>query len=273
LDEETQQRRDAGGEGDGSVRGNPLLHKQDDAEGSVNALSRNGEETVRSIDKDPSPCLSQARSSGQIDIHRDNEFDSYGARSDGSARRPHPAKRKRPSSHGDDLMKKRKHQLQYSSRLSGARLDGARRSERSLTPHSGHCTSSTEYNTRSRLYSPVPSIAHTRDIEMGSSSSELGRPFSESLPTLTEITFRPRSPHSCSFTAVLREGCEGRGVSFKQLVQLIEGVGYVGELDDLTIKPLQQESLLLTGVCHHPISQLSPGCPSTLPRHARGIHS
>jgi hypothetical protein len=92
LDEETQQRRDAGGEGDGRGTGNAAPHKQDDAEGRVNALSDNEEETVRSIDKDPSPCPSQARSSDQIDNHRD-EFDSYSARSDDSGRRPRPAKR------------------------------------------------------------------------------------------------------------------------------------------------------------------------------------
>ena len=43
-----------------------------------------------------------------------------------------------------------------------------------------------------------------------------------------------------------------------QLAQLIKGIGYVGELGDFTIKPLQQESLLLTGVCHHPASRLLP---------------
>ena len=56
LDEETQQRRDAECEGDG---GNTSPHKQDDAEGPVTALSDNEEEIVRSINKDPSPCLSQ----------------------------------------------------------------------------------------------------------------------------------------------------------------------------------------------------------------------
>lgn len=64
------------------------------------------------------------------------------------------------------------------------------------------------------------------------------------------------------------DGCDGNGVSFTQFTQLIKGIGYVGELDDFTIKLLQQESLLLTGVCHHPVSQLLPGCPPTLPRHA-----
>jgi len=96
----------AGGEGDGRGKGNAAPHKQDDAEGLVNALSDNEEETVGSIDKDPSPCPSQARSSDQIDNHRD-EFDRYSARSDDSGRRR--AKRKRPSSSRDDLTKKRKH--------------------------------------------------------------------------------------------------------------------------------------------------------------------
>jgi hypothetical protein len=48
--------------------------------------------------------------------------------------------------------------------------------------------------------------------------------------------------------------------------------GYKADLDMLcyliTIKPLQQESLFLTGVCYHRASQLFPNRPSTLPRHA-----
>jgi hypothetical protein len=252
FDEETKQRRDTGGEGDGSESGNTSPHEQDDAaassltaEGVVNALSDSEEETVRNINSDPLPC----RSSGRIDIRRDYEFDSHSTRSDESSRRSGPAKRKRPSSPGDGTAKKRKYQLQTSTRYSRAQLDSAHRSERSHTPHSGHSTSCTNYNTKGRLPSPVPSIAHTTDTEMRSSSSELGRLSSDSLPTLTEITFRPRSPHSCSFTAVVRDGHEGQGVSFSQLAQLIEGIGYVGKLDDFTIKPLQQESFLLTGVC------------------------
>jgi hypothetical protein len=86
-----------------------------------------------------------------------------------------PAKRKRSPSPGDSPAKKRKHQLQASTRCSKAWLDGARRSKRSHTPHSDHCTSSTNYNTMDRLPSPVPSMAHTTDTEMRSSSSESGR--------------------------------------------------------------------------------------------------
>ena len=58
-------------------------------------------------------------------------------------------------------------------------------------------------------------------------------------------------------------------MSFSLLAELIEGMGYMGELDDFAIKPLQQESLLLTGVCHYPASHISPGCPPTLLRHMR----
>jgi hypothetical protein len=32
---------------------------------------------------------------------------------------------------------------------------------------------------------------------------------------------------------------EGQGASFKQLSRLIESIGYVGQIDDFTIKPLQ----------------------------------
>lgn len=65
LDEETQQRRDVTGESDNNDTGNTGPHKQDDAEGrvnaqsdTVNAASDKEEEIVRSIDKDLSPCPS-----------------------------------------------------------------------------------------------------------------------------------------------------------------------------------------------------------------------
>jgi hypothetical protein len=77
--------------------------------------------------------------------------------------------------------------------------------------------------------------------------SNLGGSSSDFLPTLIEATFRPQSQHCCSFTAVTREGCDGQGVSFSQLTQLIESISHVGKIDDFTIKPLQQHSFLLTG--------------------------
>jgi hypothetical protein len=61
---------------------------------ALNALSDNEEKNIRIIDQDLSPCLSQGRPAGQIDIHRGNEFDSHSSRSDESARRRCAAKRK-----------------------------------------------------------------------------------------------------------------------------------------------------------------------------------
>jgi hypothetical protein len=58
-------------------------------------------------------------------------------------------------------------------------------------------------------------------------------------------------------------------VSFNQLAQLIKSIGYVGKLDDFTIKPLQQESFLLTGVGQHTSSRLSPSETMTLPPHVK----
>jgi hypothetical protein len=79
------------------------------------------------------------------------------------------------------------------------------------------------------------------------------------LPTLTEVTFRPHSPHNSSFTAVIRDDCDGRGVSFSQVARLIESIGYVGEIDDFTIKPMEQHSFLLTGFSRHTSSKPLPG--------------
>jgi hypothetical protein len=96
--------------------------------------------------------------------------------------------------------------------------------------------------------------------------SDLDQPFKGGLPAPTEITFRLWSPRSWAFTAVVRDGCDGNGVSLAQLTQLIKGKGYAGEPDIFTIKPLQEESLLLTGICHYPAPQLLRDCPPTLPQ-------
>lgn len=60
------------------------------------------------------------------------------------------------------------------------------------------------------------------------------------LPTLTEVTFRPYSLYYCSFIAVIRDGYDGRGVSFSQVARLIESIGLIGKIDDFTIKPIEQ---------------------------------
>jgi hypothetical protein len=171
FDEETQQRPDTGGEGDGGS-GNTSPYKRDVvaaslvAEGPVNALCDNEDESVMSIDRDQSPCLSQSKSSGQIETGRDHEFDSQDARSSESAKRPRSAKRKQPSSHVASPVQKRKRWLQTSTSYSRARLDGARRSNTSDISHKSHSTGNTEHDPKGRLPSPVPSVVHTTDTEM-----------------------------------------------------------------------------------------------------------
>ncbi|PVH74385.1 hypothetical protein DL98DRAFT_31107 [Cadophora sp. DSE1049] len=53
------------------------------------------------------------------------------------------------------------------------------------------------------------------------------------LPTLTEITFRPHSAYYYSFTATIRDGYKGRGVSLAQLARLIANTVYVERLTTL----------------------------------------
>jgi hypothetical protein len=55
------------------------------------------------------------------------------------------------------------------------------------------------------------------------------------------------------------DGCDGRGVSFSQVARLIESIGLVGKTDDFTIKPMEQQSFLLTGFSRHTSSQPSSG--------------
>jgi hypothetical protein len=88
---------------------------------------------------------------------------------------------------------------------------------------------------------------------MSSDCYSLGR----SSPALTEVTFHPHSPHCCSFTAVVRDGYDGRGVSFSQVARLIKSIGHVGKIDDFSIKPMEQHSFLLTGFSRHNSSRPS----------------
>ncbi|KAG9227979.1 hypothetical protein BJ875DRAFT_289885 [Amylocarpus encephaloides] len=95
------------------------------------------------------------------------------------------------------------------------------------------------------------------DTTMPLNDSSLGRSSRATPPTLTEITFRPHSAHCYSFTAVVRDGCDGRGVSLAQVVRLIASTGHVGKIDDFTIKPIEQHSYLLSGFSWHASSRLS----------------
>ena len=277
FDEDTQLRLNTGGEDDGGS-GNASPYERDVPVASLktqeplNALSDNEDESVRGIARDPSPCLSQGTSSGQSENNHDHEVDDRDAGSGKSAKTPRSTKRKQPSSHAAGPVQKRKRRLQTSTSYTKARLDSACSSDRSDVSHNGDLTCNTEHETKGRLPSPVPYVAHTIHRGLSSTTSGSDQPSLDNMATLTEITFRPWSPHSCSFTAVIEDGCDGNGASLTQLAQLIKGIGYIGELEDFTIKPLQQESLLLTGVCHHPASQLVPGYLPTLPRQA-SVHT
>jgi hypothetical protein len=66
-------------------------------------------------------------------------------------------------------------------------------------------------------------------------------------PIRTEITFRPHSLHECSFIVVIRADHSRSEFSFGQVAKLIENIDYVGKIDDFTIKPLTQNSILLVG--------------------------
>jgi hypothetical protein len=77
-------------------------------------------------------------------------------------------------------------------------------------------------------------------------NSSLSRLSRATLPTLTEITFRPHSVYYYSFTAVVRDGYNGREVSLAQVIRLITSTGYVGKIDDFTIKLIEQYSYLLS---------------------------
>ncbi|PQE05106.1 hypothetical protein CJF31_00006090 [Rutstroemia sp. NJR-2017a BVV2] len=75
------------------------------------------------------------------------------------------------------------------------------------------------------------------DTETIPNYSNSGGSFSNFLPMLTEVTFRPYSQHCCSFTAVIRKGYDRREVSFSQVAQLIETIGHIGKVDVIPSDP------------------------------------
>jgi len=109
------------------------------------------------------------------------------------------------------------------------------------------------------LPSPASSARHATDIDISPDCYNLDRSSGAALPTLTEVTFRPHSALCCSFTAVIRDGCEGRGVSFSQLLRLIASIGHVGKIEDFIIRSVEEHSYLVTGFSRHTSSRLSFG--------------
>ena len=82
---------------------------------------------------------------------------------------------------------------------------------------------------------------------MSSNHNDPSESSRNNLPTLMEITFRPQSLHCFSFTALIQDGADERGVSFARVTRLIESIGHVGKIDDLRIKLTEQQSFLATG--------------------------
>ena len=199
--------------------------------------------------RDSSPATSHDEA--ECNSHSGDERNKTEPDKDGEE--PHPMKRKRPASSQDGPMhKKPKPRLQQRSKPRG-------RSPKSHSPFDQGSTVTPVSGTKGRLPSPPLSALHAVDTDMSPDCCNFDRLSSVALPTLTEVTFRPHSPHCCSFTAVIRDGCAERGVSFSQVVRLIASIGHVGKIDDFTIRPVKQQSFLLTGFSRHTSSRPSFG--------------
>jgi len=219
-------------------------------------LSSKKDESPGLANHDPSPEPSQDKLGSES--CSDDEFNNN-PKSDEDDGRPSPTKRKRPSSsnNGPTQKKRKRHLEQKSTRQHRPHSKLHRYYPKSHSPPDQCLRVAVGSSGEGRLPSPAPSAPQTMDTETPPNYSNPGGSSSDFLPTLTEVTFRPYSQHCCSFTAVIWEGCDGRGVSFSQVAQLIESIGHVGKIDDFTIKPLQQHLFLLTGFSRHTPSRLS----------------
>ncbi|KAI9764343.1 MAG: hypothetical protein M1839_005960 [Geoglossum umbratile] len=166
--------------------------------------------------------------------------------------------RRRSSSYDGPMPKKRKHHLQQrSTHQRRPRPKSYRHSPKSHSLYYQGSRVTAVSSPKGRLPSPAPPALQVIDAEMPSDCYNLGQSSRDVLPTLVEVTFRPHSPHYCSFTAVVQDSCDGRGVSFSQLARLVKDIGHIGKIDDFLIKPLQQNSFLLTGFSCYIASRLS----------------
>jgi hypothetical protein len=175
-------------------------------------------------------------------------------------REPRPTKRKRSSSSNNPIYKKHKRHLeQRSTRQHTQHAKLRQYSPKSYSPLNYSSRVTAVSSAKGRLPSPAPSTPQTIDTEIPSDCYNLGRLSNNILSTLTKVTFRPHSTRCCSFIVVVRDGRDERGVSFSQLAQLIESVGYVKKIDNFTIKPIEQHSFLLTGFSRHTSSRFPSG--------------
>lgn len=222
---------------------------------------------------DPSPEPSHNEEGSRSDSHSNDELNNK-ADPDEDDGEPLPAKRKRLSlSYNGPTYKKRKPHLQQSS-----------------TRHRKHCSKFYQHLPKSHsvlgqgsgvaagscvegpLPSPAPSAPKAMDKVMSSDCIDISRSSRNILPTLIEVTFRPQSPDCCSFTAVIPDGCDGRGVSFGRLARLVESTSHVGKIGDFTIQPIKQHSFLVTGFSRHASPRLSSGITLANAAKASPIH-
>jgi hypothetical protein len=201
-------------------------------------------------DREPLPATSHDEAG--CDSHSGDGLNN--TESDKDDEEPRPVKRKRLSSSQDGPMHKKpkpKPRLQQRSTCQHRpRSKPHGRAPKSHSPLDLASRVATVPSPEAR-----PSVPHATDTDMSPDCCNLDRSSGASLPTLTEVTFRPHSSHYCSFTAVIRDGCAERGVSFSQVVRLIASTGHVGKIVDFTIKPMEQHSYLLTGFSRHASSQ------------------
>ncbi|KAG4440623.1 hypothetical protein IFR05_003882, partial [Cadophora sp. M221] len=214
----------------------------------------NARQSFPNLEQSPEPNHNKAGS--RSDYDSDGELNSTDSAED-DEKKPRPAKRKRPSSsHDGPTRKKRRRLLQQSSSRQRRPLSKPHRQyPKSHSPLAQSSIVATSSSANGRLPSPAPSMSQSIDITMPLDDSSLGRSSRATPPTLTEITFRPHSAHCYSFTAVVRDGCDGRGVSLGQVVRLIASIGHVGKINDFTIKPVEQHSYLLSGFSWHTSSR------------------
>lgn len=222
--------------------------------GSIRLANRR--QSLLNLNTSPEPSYYEAGS----DSDNDDELNSTDSAGD-DEKEPRPAKRKQPSSsYGSPAGKKRRRLLQQSPPRQRRPLSKPRRQY--PKPHSAlnqRSRVAMSSSVEGRLPSPAPSMPQSIDTRMPLNDSSFGRLSRATPPTLTEITFRPHSAHYYSFTAVVRDGCDGRGVSLAQVVQLIASTGHAGKIDDFTIKSMEQHVYLLSSFSQYTSSLITAG--------------
>lgn len=168
----------------------------------------NRRQSLPNLDSSPEPSYNEAGSRSGGDS--DDELNSTDLAED-DEKKPRPAKRKQlSSSHDGPTRKKHRCPLQESSSCQCRPL---------FKPHCQYLKSHSPLDqcsrvamsssAKGRLPSPAPSIPQSIDTKMSLGDSNLS-PSSRATPlTLTDIMFRPHSAHCYSFTATIRDGCNG----------------------------------------------------------------